>query len=138
MSKLPLSATLCVWLVLMVTAWNGLRLWTALAWQKTLVEFSTNPGPVYVAVSGAVWVVVGLTLAWSLMLGKARAGKMLVAAATGYTVWYWSERLIWPAPHPNWPFAIAVNLILLVFIFFTNKSLTREAYERKNQNPTLE
>lgn len=138
MSKLPLSATLCVWLVLMVTAWNGLRLWTAPAWQKTLVEFSTNPGPVYVAVSGAVWVVVGLTLAWSLMLGKARAGKMLVAAATGYTFWYWSERLIWPAPHPNWPFAIAVNLILLVFIFFTNKSLTREAYERKNQNPTLE
>lgn len=132
MSKLPLSATLCVWLVLMVTAWNGLRLWTALAWQKTLVEFSTNPGPVYVAVSGAVWVVVGLTLAWSLMLGKARAGKMLVGAAAVYTVWYWSERLIWQAPHPNWPFAIIVNLILLVFIFFTNKSLTREAYERKN------
>jgi hypothetical protein len=132
MSKLPFSATLSVWLVLFITAWNGLRLWTAIAWQKTLVEFSTNPAPLYIAIIGAIWLVIGLTLSWSLLLGKAWGGKMLVAAAAGYSVWYWIERLIWQAPRSNWPFVIAVNLIALVFIFFTNKSLTREAYERKN------
>jgi hypothetical protein len=132
MSKLPFGVTLSIWLVLFLTAWNGLRLWTAIAWQKTLFEFSTNPGPVYVAVSGTIWLIVGLTLSWGLLLGKAWAGKILVAAAAGYSVWYWSERLVWQVPRSNWPFAVAVNLILLVFIFFTNKSLTRETYERKN------
>ena len=132
MSKLPFSATLSVLLVLMVSTWNGLRLWTAIAWQKTLAEFATIPGPMYMAVSGAIWLIIGLSLTWSLLQEKIWAGKMLAVAAAGYSVWYWCERLIWQAPRSNWPFAITVNLIALVFIFFTNKALTREAYERKN------
>jgi hypothetical protein len=132
MNKLPFRVTLSLLLVLFLTAWNGLRLWTAITWQKALIEFSTIPGPVYMAVSGAIWLVVGLTLSWSILREKNWAGKMLVAAAAGYSVWYWSERLIWQTQRPNWPFVVIVNLILLVFIFFTNKSLARETYERKN------
>jgi len=63
---------------------------------------------------------------------------MLLGTATSYTVWYWSERLIWQNPHPNWIFAVIVNLVLFGFILFTTKSLLREAYEQKIENPKSE
>jgi hypothetical protein len=63
---------------------------------------------------------------------------MLIAAAAGYSVWYWIERLVWQEPRPNWPFAVILNLIVLGIFSVTTKSLTRETYERKNKNPTLE
>ena len=139
MNKPPFRVTLLYWLVLTLSAWNGLRLWTALAWQDVLNEFSAQPRrPSITAISGAVWMVTGFILIWSIWQKKAWAAKLLLGAAAGYTVWYWSERLIWQNPHPNWLFAVIVNLALLVFILFTTKLLTREAHERKNENPKIE
>jgi hypothetical protein len=122
-------------LVLTLSAWNGLRLWTALAWRNVLTEFSASPPPIITAVSGAVWMVAGFILFWSIWQKKAWAGKLLVGIASGYSVWYWSERLLWQNPHPNWSFAVIVNLAAFAFILLTVKSLSREAYERENENP---
>jgi hypothetical protein len=138
MNKFPFRVTLLYWLVLTLTAWNGLRLWTALAWQNTLTEFSASPTPVILAISGAFWVVTGIILLWSIWQRKAWAAILLVGVAAGYTVWYWGERLIWQNPQPNWLFAVIVNLALLIFILFTSKLLAREAHERKNENPKID
>jgi len=138
MSKLPFRVTLLYVLVLTLSAWNGLRLWTALAWQNILTEFSASPSPIVIAVSGAFWMVTGIILLWSIWQKKAWSATLLVGVAAGYTIWYWSERLIWQIPHPNWLFAVIVNLALLVFILFTAKLLTREAHERKNENPKID
>ena len=137
MNKFPFRVTLLYWLVLTLSAWNGLRLWTALAWHNVLDEFSAQPTSTTIAISGAIWMVTGIILIWSIWQKKAWAAKLLVGAAAGYTVWYWIERLIWKTPHPNWLFAVIVNLALLVFILFTTKLLTREAHERKNENPKI-
>jgi hypothetical protein len=126
------------WLVLTISAWNALRLWTALAWRNVLVEFSTQPTPTIIALSSAIWIVTGVILVWSIWQKKAWSVKMLLGASTGYNVWYWIERLVWQNPHPNWLFAVIVNLALLVFILFTAKLLTREAHERKNENPKVD
>ena len=138
MSKRPFCVTLSIWLVLILTTWNGLRLWTAIAWRNVLIEFAAKPTPVISALSGAVWSVFGCILVWDFLQDKARAGKMLVWGAAGYSVWYWIERLVWQEPRPNWPFAVILNLVLLLFILYTKRSMTREAYERKNENPKIE
>jgi len=138
MNKLHLRVTLLLWLVLSLVTWNGLRLWTSLAWRGVLNEFSVRPTPLVTAFSGAVWVITGIILIWSILQKKAWAAKLLLGASAGYTVWYWSERFIWQNPHPNWSFAVIVNLGLLAFILFTSKLLVREAYERKNENPKVE
>jgi len=138
MNKLPFRVTLLYVLVLTLSAWNGLRLWTALAWRNILTEFSASPSPIVIAVSGAFWMVTGIILLWSIWQKKAWSATLLVGVAAGYTIWYWSERLIWQIPHPNWLFAVIVNLALLVFILFTAKLLTREAHERKNENPKID
>jgi hypothetical protein len=138
MNKLPFRVTLLYLLVLTLSAWNGLRLWTALAWQSILNEFSAQPPPIITAVSGAVWVITGIILIWSIWQKKVWAAKMLIGVATGYSVWYWSERFLWQNPHPNWLFTVIVNLALFVFILFTSKLIAREAHERKNENPTID
>ncbi|HND47971.1 MAG TPA: hypothetical protein PLL95_05380, partial [Anaerolineales bacterium] len=63
---------------------------------------------------------------------------LLLGAAAGYTVWYWSERLIWQNPRPNIPFTIVINFACLIVIYFASKSLSREAYERNTENPAIE
>jgi hypothetical protein len=138
MNKLPFRVTLLYILVLTLSAWNGLRLWTALDWHNTLDEFSARPTSAVIAISGAVWMVTGIILIWSIWQKKAWAAKLLLGAATGYSVLYWSERLIWQSPHPNWLFAVIVNLALFIFILFNIKPLSREAYEQKSGNPKTE
>jgi hypothetical protein len=138
MSKRPFRVTLLALLVLFLTVWNAIRVWTALEWRDVLNEFSSQPTSTITAASGALWTVIGIFVLWSIWQQKAWTAKLLPGAAAGYTVWYWSERLIWQSPHPNWPFAVIVNLALIIFILFCIKSLSQEAYERKIENPKTE
>ena len=137
MSKPPFRVTLLLWLVLFLTAWNALRLWTAISWFNVLNEYSASPNPAITAFSGAFWVAIGIILIWGIWQRKPWTVKLLLGATAGYTVWYWSERLFWQSPHPNWPFAVIVNLALIIFILFTTRPLTREAHERKIEHPEI-
>jgi hypothetical protein len=137
MNRRPFRVTLLLWLVLIVSAWNGLRLSTALLWHNVLNEFSTQPVFIIIA-SSVIWMFTGIILIWSIWQEKAWAAKLLLGASAGYTVWYWSERFIWQNPHPNWLFVVIVNLGLLAFILFTSKLLAREAHERKDENPKID
>jgi len=136
--KRPFPVTLTLWVVLISTIWNILRVWTSIAWNSVLIEFSASITPAASIFIGGVWVVIGCFLYWGIWQGKAWAGKMLPGAGAGYTVWYWSERFFFQNPRPNLIFAVIVNLGFLILIFFTTTSLSREAYERKIENPKVE
>ena len=136
--KRPFSVTLSMWLVLILASWNALRSWTSLAWQDVLIEFSTQMPPTLIAFASLFWLMIGIVVWFGLWQKKAWSKNLLLGAATGYTVWYWSERLIWQNPRPNIPFAVIINLACLIVIYFTAKSLSREAYERNIENPAIE
>jgi len=127
MSRRSFRVTLSAWLVLFFTAWNAVRLWTALAWWDVLVELSAKPAPILTAISAVFWFIVGLSLFWGMLWGRAWAGKVLMLSAPGYSAWYWFERLFWQEPRPNWPFAVILNLVILILVFFTARSLTHSA-----------
>lgn len=136
--KRPFSVTLSMWLVLILASWNALRAWTSLAWQDVLIEFSTQVPPTLIAFASLFWLMIGIVVWFGLWQKKAWSKNLLLGAATGYTVWYWSERLIWQNPRLNIPFAVFVNLVCLIVIYFAFKSLSREAYERNIENPAIE
>jgi hypothetical protein len=131
-SKLTFRTILLLCLALLFTAWNLLRAWTAFAWQDLLKEFSSQPAGWLIMLSGTIWAIAGLLLIWSLWQGKAWARKMLLGVAAGYSVWYWGGRLFWQIPRPNWPFAVILNLVLIIFIIWITKSPLREAHERES------
>jgi hypothetical protein len=136
--KRPFPVTLTPWVVLILTAWNLLRVWTSFAWSGVLTEFSASLAPAVSAVIGGVWVVVGITLCWGIWQKKEWAAKLLLGTAAGYTVWYWSERFLLQNPRPNLVFAVIANLGLLVIIFLATKSISREAHEQTIENPKTE
>lgn len=131
----PVTLTLLV--VLSTLIWNIIRVWTALAWNNVLTEFSARLPSTASAFIGGIWVAVSYFLCWSIWQRKAWAGKMLLGTAISYTVWYWSERLFFQNPRPNAIFAVIVNLGLMIVIYFAYKSISREAYERENENPVI-
>jgi hypothetical protein len=138
MNRPSFRVTLLTWLVLITSAWNGLRLWTALAWRDALTEFSASPPPIVTAISGGVWMIAGIVLVWGVWQKKDWAANLLVGTASGYSVWYWVERLVWQNPHPNRSFAVIVNLAGVVFILFNARLLSREAHERKIENSKID
>ena len=135
MTGRPTRVTLLLWLVLLLTAWNGLRVWTAIAWRNVLVEFAAQPGPAYTIISGAAWMGAGLILLYGTWRRKPWARFLLFGIATGYTAWYWIERMVFQEQRPNWLFALILNLVVLAFIIFTSNSLTGEIHKRSG-HPT--
>ena len=136
--KRSFPVTLVQWMVLITLLWNIIRVWTVLAWSTMLLEFSASLPPTASAAIGGFWVAISGILYWSIWQEKAWAGKMLLGSAAGYTVWFWSERLFFQNPRPNTIFAVIVNLGLFIIIYYAIKSMSREAYERENENPVIE
>jgi multisubunit Na+/H+ antiporter MnhE subunit len=138
MSRPPFRVTLLLALVLFIFVWNILRVWTALAWWDALNEFAAQPNSLLIIISGGVWVCASLFLMWAVLQRKIWSDKLLITLSIAYTLWYWFEKFVWGNPQRNWLFAVMINLVLFVFILFATKSLSREAYERKFENPTIE
>jgi len=139
--KPGLRVTLLLWMVLSLTAWNAFGLFTAVAWGGVLSEFSTRWETVYIAAERALWTTIGLFLLWSLWQGKRWARRLFILAAAAYTAWAWIDRLFiggWLPP--NWPFKLAVTLVLLGFtawVVLDPNNITffqREAYERQPED----
>ncbi|KAF0107187.1 MAG: hypothetical protein FD146_2028 [Anaerolineaceae bacterium] len=130
----PRRVTLLAFAALLLSAWNGLRLGEAVAFRQVLREYGAQPGPVFLAVSGGVWLAAGLAIAFGLWRGKAWAWYAAVGAAAGYPVWVWFERLIFQQPHANWPFALGVTLVCLapvIVILFSRKTTSFFNVQRK-------
>jgi hypothetical protein len=137
-----IHATFLYLVVLSLTVWNGLRLWTTIAWRGILSEFISPAWTIYLALSGTFWLVIGLLLLWLLHQRKPQARILLGIAAAGYTLWYWGERLWLHSPQTNWPFVLTLNVIVMAYLFAiildqqSWKHFQREAYERKSPNQT--
>lgn len=140
--KLPVSLNILILLILLSTVWQAVRFATAIAWRDTLGTYAPNPGPVYIAASGALWTGVGLFVLWSFWRGFRWTRAAILIASAGYGAWSWADRLLVQSQNEaNWPFDLAVLILLLVFtavvvlhphhrIYFE-----REAYERESKSP---
>lgn len=141
--KPPWHVTLLIWLVLSLTTWHIVRAATSILWRDTLEKYASYPGPLYIGLSGAVWALTGIFLLWSILRGERWTRPALLIASGLYAAWVWADRLFVQAQmRANWPFALIVTILLLVFttavvlhprnqIYFE-----REAYERESQDPS--
>jgi hypothetical protein len=114
--KKPICVTILLWLVLSLTAWSGLRLYSAIRWWSTLSEFASPPGPLYIAASGAIWLIASIFLLWGIWQTKIWIRYALLGTGAAFTVWYWSDRLIFQMSSGNWPFALLGSTLLLIFV----------------------
>ena len=116
-SKLPFRITLLLWLVLIITAWNIIRLITSITWHGILNTYAPRPGPIYIGVTGAIWTLAGLFVLLGFVRGAKWTRMVLVLASLGYAIWDWADKLFIQAQlRANWPFDLLTTIILLGFI----------------------
>lgn len=105
------------WFVLFFSAWNGIRLGQAIAFRDLLQAYAARGGYLYPALSGGLWLAVGLVVAWGLWRGTAWVQKIAAPAAALYALWYGFDRLVIQHPHPGWPFALGIVVVLLAVFY---------------------
>jgi hypothetical protein len=100
--------------------------------------------PAYLLLSGLLWVVVGVPLAWGLWRGWRLAYYLSPVVLLGYSLYVWADRLLlsgYPERLDNWLFVAILNLAILAWSLWV---LTRpramayfgEKHEQKPENST--
>lgn len=120
------------WVLLGGMAWftlsQALRLVQAVTLWSWLMEVQVWPGPAYHAVTGLIWALaggIGLVGLWRHQRWGLRLCEVTLVT---WSAWNWLDRL-WVSPSPtalsNWPFALGINLVLLLVLFLiTNAERT--------------
>ena len=111
--KRPFGVTLFVWMVLCLSAWGALRLIAALRWWDVLDQYAARLGPLYLAITGAGWAIVGAVLLWSLWTGKRWVYPAIPSAIFFWLAEYWLERIVFQDPRANMAFMIFLSIVLL-------------------------
>jgi len=140
-ARLPLRITLVLWLVLITSAWNVIRVWGGLSLHGVLDKYVGWSEEAYICLTGAFWAATGLLILGAFWRRAWWADRLLLAAALGYSGWLWFDRLLVAASVPaNWPFALAINGTLLAVTAVVSVDrrnryyLRREAHEREEQD----
>ncbi len=118
----PFSVTLLGLGVLLIAGLNIIRLSQAVE-QWNFLAGLTGISPLYIALSGLFWFLVGLPLGWGLLIGKRWAPNIIRLFALLYSLYFWIDTLLVaggaqnPSRMPAWPFDLGMNLFLIVFTF---------------------
>jgi hypothetical protein len=119
--KRPFLVTLLAVLVLIISCINLIRFIEAIRMWDFLASL---PGvsPLYIALTGLIWALVGFPLAWGLWRGQAQAPKATRILTLVFALYYWLDRLLIAQnvnAGSNWLFAAVATVVMILFIFWT-------------------
>lgn len=118
--KRPFLVTLLAVWVLLLSCVNLIRLTEAI---RTWDFLASLPGvnPLYIALTGLIWALLGFPLAWSLWRGYAQAPKATRILTLLYALYYWLDRLFVAQnvnAASNWLFAAITTIVMILIIFW--------------------
>jgi hypothetical protein len=118
-SSRPFFVTLLVVEVLILSALNGFRSLEAFRYWQFLSSLSMSISPAYLAISGLLWVLIGIALSWILWRGQPGAPHVLRVFAVVYVLYYWIDRWLLTVSilSARWPFALLMTIFGLVLPF---------------------
>lgn len=91
-----------------------MRLGAAVAFWSVLNRYPMRGGPLYVAFSGAFWLICTVGALWGIGMRRRWGQQAVIGVCSGYFLWYWLDRLLLRFPYPNWPFALILSVVLLL------------------------
>jgi hypothetical protein len=112
----PPEVKLLVLIILWLTLWNFLRLIQAIRFWDILAQYRPHAGPLYLALSGGIWALIGLVIALVVWQGKFWAWSVTLGAMIIYGAWIGFDRFIIQSSHGNELFTLILTVTLLIFI----------------------
>ena len=119
--KRPFLVTVLAVVVLSITILQFLRFINAFTLWDFLSELPTID-PLYFALTGLIWSILGGILFWGLWSGKHMAPRATRILVTAFILYQWIERIIFVRQGhqlENWQFMIGMTLLVLIFIIWT-------------------
>lgn len=119
--KRPFLVTVLAVAVLSITIIQFLRLINAFSSWNFLADLPAIH-PLYFALTGLIWSILGGISFWGLWSGKPRAPRATRFLAVVFLTYQWFERIFFvKRGHKleNWQFMIGLTLLVLIFIFWT-------------------
>ena len=109
---------------LSISLLGWLRLFVAIGDWNYLGEVAPAVLPVYLAISGMIWAVIGMVSAVGIWFRKRWSLILLACAVASFTIWYWMDKLLLSA-NPEAVSNLAFSLVLTICIlaFFTGSIL---------------
>jgi hypothetical protein len=105
-----------VLLYLSFAGWSRFAL--AFGLRSLLESIQVSPGPVYLALGGALWGLLGLAGAAFLFMRKLWTRLAVFGVSLVFAISFWADRLFFVRSadlQANWPFALVMTIILLAF-----------------------
>lgn len=129
----PFSVTLLAFGVLIIAGINLYRCVQALLQWRFLAELLPTL-PLYQVLSGIVWGLAGIPMAWGLWRGARWSARLMPYASVTYTIYVWIDRLLLRRGLEGYdlPFAIGTTVILLAFILLTLSRPKVKSFFREN------
>lgn len=124
----PKRVTFLAILALIIAILNVIRIGEAIFFWRILIEYDGQP--LYTLLSGAAWLLSGLSLVWGLWTGKSWSWGVAMGLFIAYPAWYWLDRLLVQVPHTNWPFSILLTAIFLCVVVLILSSRSAKRYLR--------
>lgn len=126
----PFSVTIFIWLVLIIAARNFIRSYRSVLQWDFLLDV-VNVHPAYLVISGAVWSLCGIILAWGLLRGQKWAYYAARWGAAVYILYLWLDRLFIRDPsvrNTNFLFSISITVVLFLWILWVFSKLDVRIY----------
>ncbi len=116
----PANVTFLVIIVLFISAWNILRVFSAIMNWTVLLEFRANVP--YILGTGLAWAIISIWLSIEMIRQRNHARLFGLFTGGAYFCWYWGDRLlIQTSPAPNITFSLifsSVSLLLYGIILY--------------------
>ena len=103
---------------LAVSLLGWLRLLVAVGGWDYLGEIAPAVLPVYLAISGMIWALIGMVSAVGIWFRKRWALILLACAVASFTIWYWMDKLLLsanPEANSNWGFSLVLTICILMY-----------------------
>jgi hypothetical protein len=103
---------------LSISLLGWLRLLVAIGDWDYLGDVAPAVLPVYLAISGMIWAVIGMVSAVGIWFRKRWSLILLACAVASFTIWYWMDKLLLsanPEAVSNWAFSLILTICILAF-----------------------
>jgi hypothetical protein len=129
----PFSVTLLAFGVLIIAGINLYRCVEALLQWRFLAELLLAL-PMYQMVSGIVWGLAGIPIAWGLWQGTRWAARLTPYATIAYVLYVWIDRLVLRTGLEAYdlPFALGITVVLLASIYWILSRQRVKSFFREN------
>jgi hypothetical protein len=114
---------------LLAGVYGWLRFQQSLILWDTLILIEVWPGPVYLAISGAVWAMITTAIGFGMLLRQFWAWHAARYAVVFLAAWFWVDRLALTqseAARTNLPFMALLTVLVVVFTFGVTKYALRD------------